>query len=66
MLPLVDLFGRGVDDSYIQGEVTRGFLKPLLVEPEVSGIHRPMTIFLAERNADLIKWAFHGDEPHVG
>lgn len=61
-LNVVDPFGRDIDDSYIQREVARSFLKPLVVESEVSGIHRTMTIFLAVRNADLIKWAYHGDQ----
>ena len=60
-LPLVDPFGRTVDDHFIRGEVDRGAWKPLVVAPEISGISRPMTILLAERRNNLIKWAWHGD-----
>jgi DNA repair photolyase len=57
-----DPFGRVVDDSFIQKEIQRGAWMPLIVAPEVSGIPRPMTIFLAERRSNLIKWQWHGDK----
>jgi hypothetical protein len=61
-LPLVDPFGRAVDDSFIRREVDRGAWRPVIVPPDVSGISRPVTIFLAERRATLIKRAWHGDK----
>lgn len=60
-LPIVDAFGRSTSSSFIDREIERGAWRPTMVPPEVSGMGRPMTIFLAERKGDLIKQAWHGD-----
>ncbi|MFI5298753.1 MAG: DUF3987 domain-containing protein [Polyangiales bacterium] len=61
-LPLADAYGRDVDDHVIRREVERGAWRPFVVLPEVSGLTREMTIMLATRKTDLIKWDFHGDK----
>lgn len=62
-LPMAaDPFGRAIEDGFVRKEVERGAWRPLVVAPEMSGITRPMTIFLSKRKTHLIKWAWHGDE----
>lgn len=61
-LPVVDAYGRSAISPFIDGEVERGAWTPLIVPPDVSGISRPMTIFLAEKpSGGMIKWSWHGD-----
>ena len=61
-LPVVDTLGRSVTSSFVGGETARGAWTPLIVPSEVSGIPRPMTVFLADKApSGIIKWAWHGD-----
>lgn len=63
LLSVVDPLGRrDLDDKFIHREVERGAWRPFVVAPEVSGIARPVTIYLATRKSEMVKWGWHGDE----
>ncbi len=61
-LPVVDAFGRSFTSSFVEGEIERRAWTRRIVPPNVSGIPRPMSIFLAKKPPNtLIKWSWHGD-----
>jgi hypothetical protein len=59
---MVDAFGRSISSPFVVDEVARGAWRPVVVAPDVSGMSRAMTIFLAERTNGIIKWNWHGDD----
>jgi hypothetical protein len=57
-----DPYGRKSEHAFIENEIARGAFRPFTVLPAVSGLSRPMTVLLAERNTKLVKFAYHGDD----